>query len=124
VKFFLFRALKNKLIDHLRKSEQLVFVSPLELQFSADYYFDPENDDSGNDADVMEKFESVLNSLNARQKEAIYLRYQMGMSYDEIAKLLNINNQSVRNLVHRSITKIRKDMDLYLFFILFIKYIL
>jgi RNA polymerase sigma factor (sigma-70 family) len=124
VKFFLFRSLKNKLIDHLRKSEPLIYVSPLELQFSADYYLEPDNDDSGNDTEVMEKFESVLNTLNARQKEALYLRYQMGMSYDEIAQLLNINNQSARNLVHRTITKIRKDMDLGLFIILFVKYIL
>jgi RNA polymerase sigma factor (sigma-70 family) len=120
VKFFLLKSLKNKIMDSFREEKRLIYISPLELQFSVKYYFDPEDEISGIDQDIKDKFEKVLNLLNDRQKEAIYLRYQMGMSYEEIGQLLHINYQSARNLIHRSIKKIRSEMDLSLFFLIFI----
>lgn len=51
----------------------------------------------------------MLNSLNARQREALYLRYHQGLSVDEIANILNINNQSASNLLHRSLRQLRRD---------------
>ncbi len=50
-----------------------------------------------------------LNALTARQREALYLRYHQGLSIDEIAEVLDINNQSVSNLLHRSIRQLRRD---------------
>jgi RNA polymerase sigma factor (sigma-70 family) len=118
IQFFLLKSLKNKIIDHLREDKHLVYVSPMELQFSVKYYFDPEEEISGINQDIKDKFEKVLNLLNDRQKEAIYLRYQMELSHEEIAQLLHINCQSVRNLIHRSVKKVRAEMNLSLFFLL------
>jgi RNA polymerase sigma factor (sigma-70 family) len=119
VKFFLFRLLKNKIIDSIREEKRIVYVSPQELQFSVKYYFDPEEEISGVEQDVKEKFEKIMNLLSNRQKEAIYLRYSMEMSYEEVAQLLNISYQSARNLIHRSIKKIRQEMDLPVFLFCF-----
>lgn len=49
----------------------------------------------------------ALNSLNARQREALYLRYHQSLAVEEIANILNINHQSASNLLHRSLQKLR-----------------
>lgn len=60
----------------------------------------------------------LLNSLPARQKEALYLRYHQELGIEQIAEILNINNQSVSNLLHRAIQYLRKEWvgSLVLFF--------
>jgi RNA polymerase sigma factor (sigma-70 family) len=51
----------------------------------------------------------LLNSLPARQKEALYLRYNEGLSVEQIADMLNVNYQSANNLLHRALLNLRKD---------------
>jgi RNA polymerase sigma factor (sigma-70 family) len=55
------------------------------------------------------KLQKSMESLTSRQREAIYLRFTKEMSLDEICLLLDLNNQSARNLIHRSIEKLRKE---------------
>jgi RNA polymerase sigma factor (sigma-70 family) len=115
VRFFLLKALRNRIIDLYRKERRLIYMPPEELQFSLTYSFDPENDDLEKENEVLEKFEKVLNMLNPRQKEAVYLRYKMNLSYEEISDMLEINYQSARNLIHRAVSKIRGEMNFSLF---------
>lgn len=120
-KFYLLYSLKNMIIDALAKNKRIIYTSPENLPFIASLYYDTEENNSYEE-EIKEKFEKVLGMLNARQKEAIYLKFQMGLSYEEISQLLQINYQSARNLIHRSITKIRSIMDLPVFLIHFAYY--
>ena len=45
----------------------------------------------------------ALQSLSKRQKEAIYLKFYNGLSNDEIARVMQINTQSVYNHVSKAI---------------------
>lgn len=62
----------------------------------------------------------LINALPARQKEALYLRYHQGLSPEQIADMLDINHQSVSNLLYRAIQHLRKDWkgDLALLYLL------
>ncbi len=113
---FLFVSLKNSIVDKLRREEKFIRLSPMDPDFYVDFYLDQEE----NSSDIEERFHEVVNALSPRQKEAIYLRYQMEMSYDEIAILLNINPQSARNLVYRTIEKIRSRISFTVFLFLFL----
>lgn len=115
--FYLFRTLRNLLIDMIQQREKVVYFSPQELPFHVKFVFDPDNEDV--DEEIKERFEKVISLLSHRQKEVIYLRYQAEMSYEDISKLMGINYQSVRNLVHRSLEKIRSQMDFRVFIMLF-----
>jgi RNA polymerase sigma factor (sigma-70 family) len=115
VLFFILKILRNRIVDVYRKERRLVYFPPEDLQFSVNYYFDPEDDDSEEENEVLEKLEKTFNALNPRQKEAIYLRYKMNLPYEEIARILNINYQSARNLIHRAVSKIRNEMHLFVF---------
>ena len=109
------------ILDSIARNKRLTYVSPEDLPFIATYQYHSHQEESENEDDIKEKFEQVMNMLNPRQKEAIYLRFQLGLSYEEISELLQINYQSARNLIHRSISKIRENMDFTLFIALFFK---
>ena len=48
--------------------------------------------------------------LSGRQRQAIYLRYQESMDYDDICNIMSINYQSVRNLISGGIKKLAADL--------------
>ncbi|HEY9046746.1 MAG TPA: sigma-70 family RNA polymerase sigma factor [Ohtaekwangia sp.] len=49
-----------------------------------------------------------LNNLSPRQYEAIVLRFYDELSYAEIADLMQVNEQSVRNLIQRGLEHLRQ----------------
>ncbi len=57
-----------------------------------------------------EELAHAMSQLTARQQEAIYLRYHKDLAYEDIAKIMEINYQSVRNLVFNGIVQLRKLM--------------
>ncbi|MCE6991162.1 RNA polymerase sigma factor [Dyadobacter sp. CY323] len=49
----------------------------------------------------------LINQLPPRQKEALYLRYHQQLSMEQIADMMQMNYQSVVNLLHRAIKQLR-----------------
>jgi RNA polymerase sigma factor (sigma-70 family) len=54
------------------------------------------------------KLEKIINSLPKRQKEILYLRFYAGFEHSSIALVMNINRQSVYNLLCDAIQTLRK----------------
>lgn len=54
------------------------------------------------------KLRQILDQLPARQKEVIYLIYYQQLDHQQVAAVMSINRQSVYNLLHESIRKIRQ----------------
>lgn len=55
--------------------------------------------------------QKALFELTNKQREVIYLRYFNNLNNDEIAEVMNINNQSVRNLISQALNILRqKDL--------------
>jgi RNA polymerase sigma factor (sigma-70 family) len=63
-------------------------------------------------AKSVKKINQLINSLPARQSEALYLRYHQGLTVDQVSEVLNINYQSTKNLLHRAILQLRKEFPL------------
>lgn len=120
-KFYLLLSLKNIILDTIARNKRVTYISTEDLLFEATYAYGDDLSESQYDEDIKEKFEKVINMLKPRQKEAIYLRFQLELSYEEISELLQINHQSARNLVHRSISYIKKNIDLSVFLLLFLR---
>lgn len=49
----------------------------------------------------------LLDQLSPRQREALTLYYIEEKKYEDICEIMNMNYQSVRNLMHRGLTKLR-----------------
>lgn len=109
---YLFKSFKNKLIDNTRKQPNHVDIDSVagstgfSVKITAlDTIIDEETTDR-----LITLVSDLLNGLTPHQKEAVYLRYMQNMSYDEIAAILDITNESVRKLVYRSLESLREKM--------------
>lgn len=59
--------------------------------------------------ELLQKLRFELDKLTKRQREAIFLRFNQDLSYEEIAIIMDINYRSVVNLIHEAIKAIRKN---------------
>jgi RNA polymerase sigma factor (sigma-70 family) len=61
---------------------------------------------------------AALNQLSNRHREALYLKFFDGFAYDRIATIMDLNQQSVRNLVHQAIKRMRQVLPTSLLLLL------
>ena len=55
----------------------------------------------------LDQLNHMMNILPARQKEVLYLKFYQNLSNQEIAELLDVQYQSVSNLLQRALTYLR-----------------
>ena len=108
-KSYLFISLKNKLCDEMRKRVYVSDTSVEELEPIVS------NDDVESRYMLIERdrlqhsfWEKLMNSLSPRQREALTLYYMEERKYEDICTIMDLNYQSVRNLMHRGLTKLRE----------------
>jgi RNA polymerase sigma factor (sigma-70 family) len=56
------------------------------------------------------ELQQALAALPARQREALHLRYFVGLPPDEVAHLMQVSLQTAHNFVHRGLTALRAQM--------------
>jgi len=106
-KSYLFISLKNKLCDESRKRVNLSDVSVEELNVVACDNIEKEyiaNEKENSDNIFLTK---LLDQLSPRQRNAITLYYIEEKKYEDICVIMDMNYQSVRNLIHRGLLKLR-----------------
>lgn len=109
VRLYLLKSLKRRIIRDLKSASN----KPLLLNdhnYPFDLLWSESLDDQLNELDEEKRqlLASAMQSLTDRQKEAIYLRFNRGLEYEEISFLLSLNYQSSRALIHRAIEKLRE----------------
>ena len=65
------------------------------------------------------RLHELLAGLSDRQREAIHLKFYGELSNEEIADILDVNKQSVANLLHRGLSRLRESWPTLLSFVLF-----
>ena len=106
---YLFRAFRNDMLNMWRKLSKLSEIDINRLSFTTEVTILDTIIDEEEKSDIKDIVEDLLNKLTDRQREAIYLRYMQGLSYEEIAELLDISLGSVRKLVYRAIMCLREE---------------
>ena len=54
---------------------------------------------------------SAVDDLPARQKEIIFLKFYEDLKNDEIEKIMNVNNQVVRNTLCKALRNLRRKIS-------------
>ena len=110
VKFYLFKALRYKLM-RLEKNRYLSQQSA-RMAFTLDKPLqDPIETsiiDAESRASQVTSMRHAIKTLSLRQQEAIQLRYYQGFTHDQIAELMDLNYQSVSNLLHRALGRLKE----------------
>lgn len=55
-------------------------------------------------------YQKAIKLLSGRQKEVLYLRLQHGLTNHEIAMLLNLSDQSIKNYMYEAIKQLRESI--------------
>lgn len=63
-----------------------------------------------NQKNINHRLRKAMDTLSSRQREAIYLKFNLNLDYDEISEILEINYQSCRNLVFRALSELRAKL--------------
>ena len=109
IKAYLFVSLRRELlrrVEKLRKESgfEQVVVEP--FVFSDEDFIVKEESDSR----MTKVLVKSLSQLTERQREAVLLRFNHEMEFPDMAAVLDMNVQSVRNLLFRALEHLRKDM--------------
>jgi RNA polymerase sigma-70 factor (ECF subfamily) len=110
-KAYLMVSLRRKIFDRGAKRDQLNV--PLEESgMDQELYSDAEEQwiRSEEEAEVQLKLDQAMAQLSDRQREIIHMKYYQQMEYDDIARIMDLNYQSARNLVNRALLVLRKEM--------------
>lgn len=109
VRFYLYRSLRRKLVREKENSMWLYndasFVEEVLLLSTQSQEHDIIETESKDQKTA--KLKKLLNDLSPRQFEALVLYFYDEFSYEEIAAMLNVNEQSARNLVQRGLVQLR-----------------
>ena len=110
IKFYLFRALRNRIVRNIGiQHEKPVFSDHLFIEdVLIDFSFEDALVENETYQEQVDRLQNAISQLPKRQQEVVQLRYNQNFSLEEIAGMMQISNQSVRNLLHRSITELRR----------------
>jgi RNA polymerase sigma factor (sigma-70 family) len=108
VKLYLYISLKNTIFNALKKENR--FTNWPDTAEQADFEQSSEDSYIENENLILQerRLSKTMEQLTPRQREALYYRYMEEFSYDDICQLMQMNYQSVRNLLSRTIAKLKK----------------
>jgi RNA polymerase sigma-70 factor (ECF subfamily) len=73
---------------------------------------DPEKSEQGPEESVVARtdLERALDGLNQEDRAALFLRYYMDLSLEEVARVLGISFTAARSRVHRAVQRLRLEL--------------
>lgn len=110
IKFYLFKAFRRRIVDYIKireseqKKNQLADVFQLQVEVSHEVKFI--------DRELQEqqllKLNKAIDALEEKEREAIFYYFYEGLSYKDIAEILNFTHiSSARRLIYRSLESIK-----------------
>ena len=129
LKYYLFKSLRNRLINISKKSIKEVSLS----RFSNIEFLFSELKETKKSKLITEEEEMIINQkinemmsiLSPRQQEIIYLRYIQEYDYKQIAEIMRIDYGNCRKLVYKAFKVLRKNISIpvlsFIHFIYFAK---
>jgi len=109
VKSYLFTSLKRKICLVLKKNAAAANHS-FEVPFLLSCSIEEQIIQEENQSELLLKLNKQLELLPSRQKEALYLRFNAELEYEEIAVIMNVSLETCRTLVYRGVKQLREKM--------------
>lgn len=110
LEFYLFKSLKRNLIKKLKETQKFTstkeFLEKFELQFTIEEeIFGDESDER------LVSLQKEINNLEPSKKELLFLKFNSGLSYKEIGKILDMKPDTAKKQVYRLLKQIREKID-------------
>lgn len=114
-KTWLYTIARNTVIDHYRISKDEVAIdNVLDLGDDADVKLDLDN------RELLAKVRLYLDGIAVRQRQIILMRIWEGLSYQEIAEIVGLQEDNCKMIFHRAMLKLRNDLAVLAIYLLII----
>ena len=111
IKKYLLGSFRNNLIRKIKKSQKTELKEDFsDDNFQASLSIEDILVQTDLNNEKTNKLKKEFETLSPRQKEVIYHKYYQQLDNDSICELMEINYQSLRNLVSSAIIRLRKQM--------------
>lgn len=113
IRFYLLKSFKRKMLEAIKKqskiSEQKLRFTmeqfPVELSTEAKFI------QQQLEVDLLADLNRALESLDNKEREAIYYFFYQGLSYEQVAAIFEFSHiSSARRLIYRALSNLRKTM--------------
>ena len=122
VKNYLYKSLRNTIYSRLNKVENLDIddesINRLDFNLEISHEtFMIENEQS---QQMKIKLEKALDNLTNRQKEAVFLRFFEELTYEEVARLMQITVKALYKIIARALENLRETFRSLLVFLIIV----
>ncbi|MFC5412104.1 RNA polymerase sigma factor [Larkinella bovis] len=117
VSIYLFKSLRNQLLQEFRRNRHAVSVQ--EISQLSDWET-VENTIERNETDLesQRKIREAIDSLPKRQQEVVFLKFYKGLENEQIAELMEINRQSVANLLYKALSSLKNQIAFFRYWLI------
>lgn len=110
IKIYLFISLKNALLN--QEKRKINYARHVDNLYKASETSVEENrlERAEEELASSQRFDRLTALLTARQREIVHCRFVEGMSIPDIGILMDMNPQSVSNVLYRSLSRLKKEL--------------
>jgi RNA polymerase sigma factor (sigma-70 family) len=105
---YFFSSFRYTLLRKIKQSRKTVQSNEFETEpvFSSDHFMISKEVSE----ELQRKLQTALNDLTPHQREAIFLRFYEGLSYEEVAAILHISVKATYKIMARSLSALKDNM--------------
>ena len=108
LKTWLFTVCRNRCLDVIRKDKR---IEPLdEVRWQKVAGTEPAPDEQAEQDEALAEVMRQMDRLSKNQKEVILLKFQQGMSYEEISEVTGLTSGNIGFLIHTGLKRLREMM--------------
>ena len=115
VAIYLIKSLRNELLQTLRRTKQpFASLQSQEVgQLSDGQTVETQIEQGEANLESHDRLRRAIDHLPKRQQEALFLKFYQGFDNDQIAALMNINRQSVANLLYKALGTLKSQIAFF-----------
>lgn len=111
IRSYLYKSYRRILFDLVKAHRKYSTVSDLPTEYDIVLSIEHETIQEEHLSDRHHGLKQAMKGLSKRQREIIYLCFYRGFTYDEIAEIISIKNQTIRNCVYEAIKVLRNHLQ-------------
>lgn len=112
IRFYLFRSLRNRIVRNIENHKETHLPDVTLYRELTELSFEDSLIATEQESETTATLKKAIDKLSRRQREAIQLRYHHNFNNEQIAEMMQISNQSARNLLSRSLILLREYLEL------------
>lgn len=111
IKYYLLVAFRRRIIHTRKRGRQMEEILIPETEAAAQPSAEDRFMEEESRLIFSSRFSEAFNKLPLRRQEAIYLRYCQELSYPQITVVMEVQYQTVRDLISKGIKTLRKELQ-------------